>query len=472
MKRNRFLGLVTALLVGLLLLAGCQTPPSSDAQVVSLFRQVQEFLSQLNELDTQVQSNSGQMENLARRLAVAESHVSRLRTDLDSTFSLLQNMYASVTYLDWMGAPPTLVEQPDVPSMQEIEKLVSQQVLRLLSETPISTASAATETQPERSELAAMQREIDILRRNYLVLRWQMYRDLPSPTDPFSLEDLSLVTGGTVSYRVQSGDTVSAIVTGMGLPLSSVDQVLENNGISDPRGLRSGQVLQLPLPPLVERIVLPVKGFRTLSPEHIHSFFGDSTELGISRGLSFSLSDEQLIVSVLPGKVIDVADGYVVIYHGNDLKLVYTLLDSSWVERGDWVGTGQAIGVCKGKQFRLEMLVGAEYRDPMWLFLQNLGSFELTFYTEWDDGNLPFFPYFRRAKSGDFAREWYTVAADPALLSPGTMLYIPSLKSSPARGLFVVEDEGSAIRGNHLDIYVRDLRLALSSRLQANVYSF
>lgn len=171
---------------------------------------------------------------------------------------------------------------------------------------------------------------------------------------------------------------------------------------------------------------MPLAGRNRLAPEDILRFFGESTDSGISRGLSFRVWQNQTIVSCLPGRVIDVGATYIVIYHGNGLKGIYNRLEELTVNKGDWVMSGQALGVCRPPEFRLEIMINFEYRDPMLLFLQNMGDFQVTFYTEWDDGNLPFFPYFRRTKEGSFAKEWYSVAADPALLPPGTMVYLPA----------------------------------------------
>ena len=141
-------------------------------------------------------------------------------------------------------------------------------------------------------------------------------------------------------------------------------------------------------------------------------------------------------------------------------------------DKGDWVTGGQIIGTSHSNSFTLEFILNAEYRDPMKLFLKQMGQFRITFYTEWEDGNLPYFPYFRRVKDGSFAKEWYSVAADPALFEKGTMIYIPELKGTPSKGLFVVEDEGSAIKGNAIDVYIRDLTLASLLQTQSVVYRF
>jgi 3D (Asp-Asp-Asp) domain-containing protein len=271
---------------------------------------------------------------------------------------------------------------------------------------------------------------------------------------------------------IQSGDTLSQIAVAFGLGTDGVTVLMDENRIQDAKLIRSGQTLRIPLPPLQERITVPLGGKNRLTPEDIATFFGESVGAGISRGLVFRILQENTIVSCLPGRVIDVGASYVVVYHGNGLKAVYNQLNKLYVKKGDWVMSGQAIGVSAPPEFRLEVMIDFEYRDPMLLFLQNMGNFQLTFYTEWDDGNLPFFPYFRRTKEGGFAREWYTVAADPALISPGTMVYVPHLRSTPSRGLFVVEDTGSAIKNRKLDIYIRDIQEASKMKVTTEVYCF
>jgi 3D (Asp-Asp-Asp) domain-containing protein len=63
-------------------------------------------------------------------------------------------------------------------------------------------------------------------------------------------------------------------------------------------------------------------------------------------------------------------------------------------------------------------------------------------------------PWGSRTASGVTAYEG-CVAAD-ASLPFGTVLYIPELSFVKEDGLFVVQDRGSAIKGNRIDVYLSD----------------
>lgn len=76
--------------------------------------------------------------------------------------------------------------------------------------------------------------------------------------------------------------------------------------------------------------------------------------------------------------------------------------------------------------------------------------FEVTAYT----ANDPGMDGRGITSTGVKAKEWRTVAADPEVLPPGTVVYIPHFTGAPNGGKFVVEDTGSAIRGRRLDVYM------------------
>lgn len=421
-------------------------------------------------------SMTDQIAFLEKELTQTQKSSENLQKIIDKNYLLLLTLSSSITYMDYLQNSPNLSSASNVPDMETIEKMIREQIAlqwqRFEDATPaISTVSEDQMLVP-KTLLTVLELEINKLKMDYRQLRWQSYNEGRLPTDPFSLDDLSLVLGGKIQYTIQSGDTLSQIAQAFGLGVDGVKTLVDENKISDPKMIKSGEALSIPLPPLQERIMVPLAGKNRLIPEDIKTFFGESVDSGISRGLTFNIVNDQTIVSCMPGRVIDQGAAFVVVYHGNGLKAIYNDLSQTYVKKGDWVMSGQALGVSMGKEFRLEILINIEYRDPMLLFLQNMGSFQVTFYTEWDDGNLPFFPYFRRTKEGSFAREWYTVAADPKLIPPGTMVYVPEFRSSPSRGLFVVEDIGSAIQSKKLDVYIRDIREASKMKLPAVVYRF
>lgn len=65
----------------------------------------------------------------------------------------------------------------------------------------------------------------------------------------------------------------------------------------------------------------------------------------------------------------------------------------------------------------------------------------------------PEHPEYGITASGKRVQEWHTVAAGPELPF-GTKLYIPYFKDYPNKGIFTVEDRGSAITNGCLDIYM------------------
>lgn len=65
----------------------------------------------------------------------------------------------------------------------------------------------------------------------------------------------------------------------------------------------------------------------------------------------------------------------------------------------------------------------------------------------------PDHPEYSITASGNPAKEWYTIAAGPELPF-GTRVFIPALKDMPNEGVFTVEDRGSAIKENCLDIFL------------------
>jgi 3D (Asp-Asp-Asp) domain-containing protein len=86
------------------------------------------------------------------------------------------------------------------------------------------------------------------------------------------------------------------------------------------------------------------------------------------------------------------------------------------------------------------------------------------------------FPYGRGA-SGQPIRPLVTVAADTSVLPLGTVIYVKEFDglvlpgdSAPHDGCFVVEDRGSAVKGEHVDIFTGspDVTRVVNQRLPSN----
>lgn len=425
------------------------------------------FSSLVEELQLRIENFSWQQVQNKVNIEKNTRSINDLSEALDKNSELIDSLYASMTYADIFNHGVNLTSQEQIPTMDEIKRLVEDQGRKNLESFKQSFCSTTTVSTTD-NETQRLQKEILMLKENFKRLKWQLYENDP---EPFSQEDY-LVYDDQIVYQVQSGDTLSQIATGFGLGSDGVNEIMSLNNIDDPRAIRRGQELIIDAPPVFERIKIPLFGRDNLIPDDIMAFYAENTSEGFSRGLIFNTLDNQQICACLPGRVIDAGPSYIVIYHGNEIKLVYSNLQDILIDKGDWVTVGQIIGSSCQNQFTLEFIFNSEYRDPMKLFLKQMGQFRITFYTEWEDGNLPYFPYFRRVKDGGFAREWYSVAADPQLFEKGTMIYIPELKGTPSKGLFVVEDEGSAIKGNAIDVYMRDLTLASMLQTYSLVYRF
>lgn len=67
----------------------------------------------------------------------------------------------------------------------------------------------------------------------------------------------------------------------------------------------------------------------------------------------------------------------------------------------------------------------------------------------------PDHPEYGITASGVRVKEWHTIAAGPALPF-GTQVFIPYFEDKPNKGIFTVEDRGSAIKDDCIDIYMPD----------------
>jgi 3D (Asp-Asp-Asp) domain-containing protein len=70
-------------------------------------------------------------------------------------------------------------------------------------------------------------------------------------------------------------------------------------------------------------------------------------------------------------------------------------------------------------------------------------------------GKLPNHPEYGITASGERVREWFTVAAGPELKF-GTQIYIPYFADKPNKGIFTVQDRGSAVKDGCIDVYIAD----------------
>lgn len=65
----------------------------------------------------------------------------------------------------------------------------------------------------------------------------------------------------------------------------------------------------------------------------------------------------------------------------------------------------------------------------------------------------PDHPEYGITASGEKVQAWHTIAAGPELPF-GTKVFIPFFRDKPNKGIFTVEDRGSAIKENCIDVYM------------------
>lgn len=103
---------------------------------------------------------------------------------------------------------------------------------------------------------------------------------------------------------------------------------------------------------------------------------------------------------------------------------------------------------------------------------RNAKKFIVSAYTlrEEECGRPKDYPNFGRTASGVQVTPWQTIAASRSIPF-GTKVYIPYFKSAPNGGVFIVEDRGGAVDENEIDIYMTDLKSALTfGRRELDVY--
>ncbi len=285
-----------------------------------------------------------------------------------------------------------------------------------------------------------------------------------------------------VSYIVKSGDSLWNIAQAYGV---TVDQLKEMNPqVKNWDLIFRGDEIKIPLSldNLMAKASIATHFGLNLGVDFlvdsIESNFGSYDYGYANPGMDLTVPPNSRITAFLPGKVIlservnDLYGEMVVVDHGNNLKTVYARLGSRTVIKGDFVRVGDTIGLASDTKGNLhfEFWKADVPVNPADIIFDNVGTFEVTMYTEWDDAKNPTSPSFKMTASGDFVKGYRTVAADPSVIPLGSIVYIPFFSSSPNKGFFVVEDTGSSIRGNKIDVYTHDFNIASSFKEDLLVY--
>lgn len=282
-----------------------------------------------------------------------------------------------------------------------------------------------------------------------------------------------LGSSNEIKYVVKSGDTLISISNAFSLGNKGVQIIMQANNLQS-TNIRVGQELKIPVGNIEELIKWPFEKTRPSNYDRIVIRFGERNVNGVSSGIGVLAQDEQ-IYSILPGRVIELGklannNYYLKIDHGNGIITVTSNIKTLYVTQNSWVENSKALGTAKnGEIVNIELWKNGEPKDPLRLFYKKIGDFKATYYTEWDD-KIVYSPTFRLTRSGDKPISYQTIAADPKVLPLGTVVYIPELSSLPNNGYFIVQDTGSQIVGNKIDIYVNDVRLANKTEEKLTVY--
>jgi len=403
-------------------------------------------------ISKQVLPLKGSIEDLSLRIEASSQTVTEVRNELSSVKMELEQIRLSTTNMRLNGQraetrPATVIVTTRLKDAEELRKEI------------------------EKIKAEVENRWLDVM-KNIKELEVVMRPDQ-------SLEELLSLDGGTIKYEIKKGDTLAEISYAFGLGNSGVDELIRINNISDPRKLQVGQIIKVPVKDTASLFTWPLATTKRVNFESIVGYFGQSVGGTVKPGLEIRTAVADTVLSILPGRVIFVAQSggfYTVrVYHGGGLISGYSNLGSVKVREGDMVKSGQPLGIVgktsKGYLLRFEIWKHGEPKDPMRILYKLAGNFEITFYTEWEDGKTIYDPDFRVTKSGKPPKPWYTVAADPSVFPIGTVLYIPDLAPyTDGRPFFVVEDTGGAVKGAKLDVYVDDINFAANNKVVCEVY--
>jgi 3D (Asp-Asp-Asp) domain-containing protein/LysM repeat protein len=455
---------------------------------LSVIQEITEFKDELknltlssteikNSIDNSVKSH---IENLLKTVnsldKVWQINFETLEKDLDS----LKNDYSGFKenisgLIKEDNLKKYVYESVETETQREVAKLFyktkSEELLKIKNiEEKLGNIDKTIENLKSSFELLSS-RPISTFDEKYKTKLEDLERELTNALISFSNAEIKNLfgSGDQIIYKIKPGDTLSQIAIAFGLGYNGIDLIKVANNIDDPRSIRVGQKLIIPVNNIEKFLTWPLSYTLPSNYERIIIRFGDRISTGVSVGLGILPLKDEAVKPALPGRIIDVGQSsnssyYIKIDHGNGVVSVYSNLISKNVKEGQWVDNETILGnVKKDKLFNFEIWKNGEPKDPMKLFFKYIGNFKATFYTEWDD-KIIYYPAFRLTKSQNVPRPWVTVAADPKYLPLGTVVYIPEFRNSPNMGFFEIEDIGSKIVGNRLDIYINDVRLAQSTQ--------
>ncbi|HOV53626.1 MAG TPA: 3D domain-containing protein [Fervidobacterium sp.] len=387
---------------------------------------VAQLTTNFSQLDSKLSQTMGSVSNLQKDNDANKSKINTLSTSLADVLNRVGSLEKSNNnLLNRINTIDSQVKQIDV--IRKDLDILSSQLREVQGSIP------TTISQSDVDFLKQLQQQIIEL------------KNAIQSVDPVTLLRLDQ---GYIYYVVKSGDTLSTIANVYKTALSKITEV---NGIKDPSKISIGQMIKIPVddPKTFSRV--PVK----IDPADIVTYHGQEKNGGKGIGMDIYARGKD-IYPILPGKVISVENNRITIDHGNMIMAVYDGINTT-LKSGNFVSTDKPIGQCLDI-LHFELYIEGEPRDPIRLFTEYKGIFNVTFYTEWDDGKVPEHPTFRIARNGRVPEQFKTIAVDPTVIPVGSLVYIPTLYNT----IFIAEDTGSAIKGNRIDVYVSDVALALS----------
>lgn len=338
----------------------------------------------------------------------------------------------------------------------------------------------------KKTELSSLESRIECLEKAYsseassisLELFLSEIADIRSRAGSDALKK----TQDYVKYSVRSGDSLWEIARAYNVDLENIRSA--NPELKNNDAIHSGDELKIPVnfegflqPDSVKKAIGFPDNYKKLISSVVSTY--GSYENGYANpGIDLKLESSKYVRSILPGRVAEaeeINEFYglaVLIEHGNGYRTVYSRLGDTELKRGDFVRSGDVVGFTNDNEVNLHFEVWKDEIpiNPADLLFNDMGEFKVTMYTEWDDGKNPTSPSFKVTSTGTYVKQYRTVSADPELFPPGTILYVPYFANKPNKGFFVVEDTGSEIKGNRLDVYVRDYEMASNFNKNLLVY--